>query len=81
MSELNELTKQLMETIGKTCGITINDYDSNYFDEGIDSYAFMELINELEQKYNIEFSNDDFANDDFFSINGLAAIIEEKRNV
>lgn len=81
MNELNELIQQLKEIIEKKCGININNYDSNYFDEGLDSYSFMELIAELEQKYNIEFSNDDFANEDFFSINGLAVIIEEKRNV
>ncbi len=81
MSELNELAQQLQEIIEEKCGITIDNYDSNYFDAGLDSYSFMELVAELEQKYNIEFSNDDFANEDFFSINGLAAIIEEKRNV
>lgn len=50
----------------------------NYFEKGlIDSFAFLELIAECEEKFNITFSDDDFANDTIFTINGLIEILEK----
>ena len=56
-----------------------NDTSINYLEQGlIDSFAFLELISTCEEKFKIEFSDDDFQNDDIFTIEGLIRIIEKK---
>lgn len=52
----------------------------NYFKNGwLDSLKFIELINDVEQKFEILFSNDEFQNRKFATINGLREIITEKK--
>ena len=54
--------------------------DENYFDNGwLDSLKFIELINDVEQEFEILFSNDEFQNRKFATINGLREIITEKK--
>ena len=54
--------------------------DENYFDNGwLDSLKFIELINDVEQEFQILFSNDEFQNRKFATINGLREIITEKK--
>ena len=56
-----------------------NNSDKNYFNNGwLDSLKFIELINDIEEKFQISFSNDEFQNRKFATINGLMEIIEEK---
>lgn len=50
---------------------------SSYFEEGlIDSFVFIRLISDIEEKYHIEFSNEQFEDRNFSTISGLAEIIE-----
>ena len=52
----------------------------NYFENGwLDSLKFIELINDVEQEFEILFSNDEFQNRKFATINGLREIITEKK--
>jgi len=52
----------------------------NYFENGwLDSLKFIELINDVEQKFEILFSNDEFQNRKFATINGLREIITGKK--
>ncbi|MBO4750879.1 MAG: acyl carrier protein [Lachnospiraceae bacterium] len=52
--------------------------DDNYFDKGfIDSFAFISLLGDIEDEFQIEFSNDQFEDRSFSTISGLAGIIEE----
>tara|TARA_B100000508_G_scaffold38790_1_gene30407 strand:- start:65 stop:307 length:243 start_codon:yes stop_codon:yes gene_type:complete len=52
----------------------------NYFKNGwLDSLKFIELINDVEQKFEILFSNDEFQNRKFATINGLREIITGKK--
>ena len=54
--------------------------EKNYFDSGwLDSFKFIELINDVEQEFQILFSNDEFQNRKFSSINGLTEIIKRKK--
>ena len=54
--------------------------DENYFDNGwLDSLKFIELINDVEQEFEILFSNDEFQNRKFATINGLREIITGKK--
>ena len=52
----------------------------NYFKNGwLDSLKFIELINDVEQEFEILFSNDEFQNRKFATINGLREIITGKK--
>ena len=52
----------------------------NYFENGwLDSLKFIELINDVEQEFEILFSNDEFQNRKFATINGLKEIITGKK--
>ena len=53
--------------------------DENYFNNGwLDSLKFIELINDIEQEFQILFSNAEFQNRKFATISGLKEIIMEK---
>lgn len=58
-----------------------SNLDSNYFEQGwIDSFSFINFISDMEEKFEISFSNDEFQNREFATVNGLAKIIEGKIN-
>ena len=55
------------------------DASENYFAKGwIDSLSFISFIADLEEKFDISFSNDEFQNREFSTIDGLAGIIEKR---
>ena len=52
----------------------------DYFQQGyVDSIGFIELIDDIEENYKIEFSNKDFQQRSFSTIQGMVALIEGKR--
>lgn len=54
-----------------------NLISTSYFDAGlIDSFIFIQLIADIEEKYHIEFGNEQFEDRNFSTIEGLAEIIE-----
>ena len=56
------------------------DFDSNYLDSGvIDSIAFVSLIAECEEQFEIAFEDQDFEGQEMFTINGLIRLIENKK--
>lgn len=60
----------------------LNNSSGNYFElQWIDSFLFISFISEVEEKFNISFSNDDFQNREFATIDGLTKIIQGKLNV
>lgn len=53
--------------------------EDNYFAAGaIDSFGVIELIEAVEQQFSVRFTQDDFQDPRFVSVNGLAALLEEK---
>jgi acyl carrier protein len=55
--------------------------NENYFQQGvIDSLGIIELIEDIEVNYNIQFNSNDFQDRRFSSVNGLTEIIFEKTN-
>ncbi len=59
----------------------INNIESNYFHEGwIDSFKFMSLIEDIEDKFDIAFDNEEFQNRNFAVLKGLIEIISSKLN-
>tara|TARA_B100000315_G_C14490379_1_gene547300 strand:- start:718 stop:969 length:252 start_codon:yes stop_codon:yes gene_type:complete len=56
------------------------DRSANYFEAGlIDSLGLIELIDEIETKFNIRFNQEHFQDRRFSTIEGLAEIIEGLR--
>lgn len=50
----------------------------NYFETGlIDSFAFIELVADLEDAFAFEFDNEAFEDRSFASIQGLAKIVQD----
>lgn len=75
MSTLDWLVKTFQEKSGKSDIST----ESNFFEQGlIDSFDIIMLIEEIEQKFDIRFTDEDFQNRSFATISGLADIIEQK---
>jgi len=53
----------------------------NYFLKGwIDSLKFIELISDIENEFQISFSNNEFQDRTFSTVEGLIKIIEDKIN-
>ena len=58
--------------------IGVND---NYFEKGwIDSFQFISFITNIEERFDIRFSNDEFQDRSFSTIEGIVKIIRRKTN-
>lgn len=78
---VEDIEKWLLEILQTNYGITNISCQENYFDAGIDSFSFITLVNIIEEKYNISFTNNEFQDRKFSTIHGLAEIIESRMNV
>ncbi len=80
----DEIQPWLLNWFRRRCpGISI-DWDQhagvNFYDKGwIDSFAAVELIEELEQAFRIKLSEDDMADPRMATLGGLAEIIRARR--
>ena len=58
-----------------------DDVNINYFEKGwIDSFKFISFMTDIEENFNIRFSNDQFQDRGFSTIDGVIRLIEEKIN-
>lgn len=52
----------------------------NYFESGlVDSFGFITMLSDIEEKYGVSFSNDDFLDRSFATIDGLVCMINKKK--
>jgi len=59
----------------------LENLHENYLEIGwIDSFKFISLITEMEDKFKIHFSNDSFQDRDFSTVLGLTRILEGMTN-
>lgn len=59
----------------------IENMNENYFLKGwIDSFKFISFISDIEENFNINFSNNEFQNRTFATISGISKIVEGKLN-
>ncbi|HIQ89862.1 TPA: acyl carrier protein [Candidatus Galligastranaerophilus faecipullorum] len=55
--------------------------NENYFNQGwVDSFTFINFISDLEEHFQITFTNSEFQDKNFSTINGLTEIIKIKKN-
>lgn len=58
-----------------------SDMEINYFEAGwIDSILFIMFLNDIEEKFGIEFYADEFLDRRFSTIKGISALIDAKRS-
>ena len=79
---MNDVTKWIVAYLVKNCGAdeveVESNLDANYFQAGyIDSFRFINMISEIEEKFGIELDSDRFEDKSFSTVNGLSKIIEE----
>ena len=63
----------------RNSGTKINIEDDYYCSHLIDSFGIIELIGELEKKFDIYFDDDEFQKLEFRTIVGLSEIVRRKR--
>ncbi len=64
---------------GEAGALTVEE---NYYDKGvIDSFSVIELIEDVETRFGIRFSDGDFRDKRFPTVAGLADLIAEKQRV
>ena len=55
------------------------DENKNYVESGwIDSFQFLDLIREVEEEFEVSFSDDDFSKEELLTIKGIIEIIISK---
>ena len=60
-------------------GTIAKSTSENYFEKGwIDSLSFISFIAEIEEAFDVQFSNEEFQNRAFATIDGLANIIAKR---
>lgn len=79
--EYMSIRKRIAEWMESKTGVgIIPSDDENYFESGLlDSYSSIELVEFLEDEFKIRFDNRDFQDRRFATLNGLSALVEEKR--
>lgn len=78
---VEDIEKWLIEILKENYGLSNISSNDNYFDAGLDSFSFITLVNTIEEKYQISFTNNEFQDRKFSTIHGLAEIIERRKNV
>lgn len=78
---MNDITLWIVNWFVDNCGQNkeeiIKHLNDNYFASGfVDSFKFIKMISDAEEKFNIEFDNEQFEDRSFSTIVGLESIIE-----
>jgi acyl carrier protein len=82
MIEHGLLCSQLEYLFVKQLEITVPSYSTNLIDEGIiDSLTFVELLDQLEQNFNITISLEDMEINDFISIDHIGHFVQRQIDV
>ena len=76
MTEKDWLIRWVFE---RDSGLKINGDINLLYSGAVDSFVFIELVQAIEENFNIRFVEDDFTNQENFTIDSLAALISKKR--
>jgi acyl carrier protein len=82
MNQVDDVKREIQERIKQTLGVELTNDEQHFFlDAGIDSLAFLNVVQALEKKYVIKFNNDtlpDLANCSLLAT-ALVDLVERKR--
>lgn len=78
---MNQIEQQLSELIASTLGCSSEEayLMENLYKQGLDSFAFTQLITDLEKRYDIFFSDEELMSGSFRNIAGIALLITGKK--
>jgi methoxymalonate biosynthesis acyl carrier protein len=80
MSEDASIKALLAKTIAERLGVTVPSFDTNLFESGIvDSLAFVNLLLEIENRFDIHVTLENLELENFQSIEAIAAFIARQR--
>jgi len=79
-----EIKEWLLDWFGKHSSLNAAELEASakedYLKKGIiDSFAFVMLVSDIDDEYDITFTNEDFLDPRFSNIDGLAAMINERK--
>ena len=81
MTDSDVIRSWLVEKLGKGKELPDDACSRSYFDLGlVDSFGVIELIEDIEANFSIQFTEDHFQERRFATIDGLTAIILEIRD-
>lgn len=81
MTDSDAIRSWLLEKLGKGQELPDNACGQSYFDLGlVDSFGIIELIEDVESEFSIQFTEDHFQERRFATIDGLTQIILEIKN-
>lgn len=84
MEIIMEIREWLIDWFSKHSSLSVAELEAasanDYLKQGIiDSFSFVMLISDIDDEYDIAFSNDDFLDPRFPTIDGLATMISERK--
>ena len=84
MEIIMEIKEWLIDWFSKHSSLSVAELEAasadDYLKQGIiDSFSFVMLISDIDDEYDIAFTNDDFLDPRFPTIDGLAAMINERK--
>ena len=79
-----EIKEWLLDWFSKHSSLNASELEASakedYLKKGIiDSFAFVMLVSDIDDEYDITFTNEDFLDPRFSNIDGLAAMINERK--
>lgn len=79
---MNSIEQQISEYISAVLAIDpVQAYSiENLYKEGLDSFSFIELISDLERRYDVHFSDDELMSDGFRNIPSISELINKKKS-
>ena len=80
-----DIKEWLIDWFANHCSLSASELEvaskDDYLKKGIiDSFAFVALISDIDDEYDITFTNEDFLDPRFSNIEGLAAMIRERKS-
>lgn len=79
---MEQIRKWIQEWFLENSNVNEEDYDvnENYIEQGwIDSFQFLDLISEVEEHFNIAFSDEDFEKIELLTAKGMEQIVFVKK--
>lgn len=73
------ISNELSKLVAGLCVINFEDGSKSFMDLGLDSFGFIEFIQEIERVYGFEFSPEDITNPEIYTPKGLKAFIDSRR--